>query len=86
MNYNEALSRTITLNKYAAEFNLGKIKYIVVPFMEEEMKLFLDDYSKKEDSQPEPDCKAYSSDGNFVVYRMDIDSSVLKDSAKHQEF
>lgn len=84
MNYKEALARTITLNKYAAEFNLAKIKYIVVPLNVEEMELFLDDYSRKVDAHSEPDCKNYCSDGNYVVYRMDLHSNIIKNLSASQ--
>ena len=77
MNYKEAIARTVKLQEYAAEFNHKDILYIVVPADYQEMKLFLEDYHKPLNNKEKPDCKKYSSDGNFSIYRVDADSKVF---------
>lgn len=81
MNYKEALVRTEKLNQYAKEFNLGNILYIVVPADHQEMQLFLVDYYKYVSSQTELNCKEYSSEGDFLVYRIDNVLDSRKDFA-----
>jgi len=68
MNYKEALARTLKLQEYAAEYNHKDIQYIVVPAAYQEMEKFLKDYKDHKD----PDCRQYSVDGNFSVYRTEI--------------
>ncbi|MDF2932116.1 MAG: hypothetical protein K0R36_1447 [Chryseobacterium sp.] len=77
MNYEEALSRVEKLQKYADEYQ-HDAKYIIVPAAKEEMEKYLNDYRNISDRSNLLNCTEYCSDGNFLVYRIDISSGQKK--------
>lgn len=77
MNYEEALSRVEKLQKYADEYQ-HNAKYIIVPAAKKEMEKYLNDYRNTSEKGNLLSSKEYCSDGNFLVYRIDVISGPKK--------
>ncbi|MCW3166990.1 hypothetical protein OMO38_00485 [Chryseobacterium sp. 09-1422] len=73
MNYQQALERTHRLKNFAEEFNVNnRVRYIVVPENQNEMINFLHSNPSFKEDQNFEECIRFSSDGNFIVYRLEL--------------
>ncbi|MCY0970520.1 hypothetical protein [Chryseobacterium wangxinyae] len=79
MNYQEALARVEKLQQYAEEY-YQEAKYIVVPAALKDMDNFLKDREQSATKEV-INCQAYSSDGIFSVYRIDLSSKNKKQNS-----